>query len=227
MGFVVEERTSDSPYLESIIHGRTSGNGAIIRPSEVHCHLVFTKFQGETQSIFVGPLTSAGKVSFIKGIELLWIKFRVGTFISSFLPGDFRDTETILPDASNHSFWLKNTIWDIPDYDNVETFIGHLVHDELLSRDPLVEDVLEGNFPDISPRTVRFRFQQATGLTRTHIYQFERALEAESLLLRGVPIIDVVTRLGYFDQPHLTRSLKRFFGRTPGEIAQMGKSDSM
>jgi AraC-like DNA-binding protein len=34
-----------------------------------------------------------------------------------------------------------------------------------------------------------------------------------------MPILDVVHRAGYFDQPHLSRSLKRLIGMTPSEIA--------
>jgi hypothetical protein len=34
-----------------------------------------------------------------------------------------------------------------------------------------------------------------------------------------VPIVDVVHLAGFFDQPHLTRSLTRFVGKTPAQIA--------
>jgi AraC-like DNA-binding protein len=35
-----------------------------------------------------------------------------------------------------------------------------------------------------------------------------------------VPILDVVFAEGYFDQAHLTRSLKRLVGQTPGQIVR-------
>ena len=44
----------------------------------------------------------------------------------------------------------------------------------------------------------------------------ERAVD---LLGRGVPALEVVRLAGYADQPHLTRSLKRFVGQTPSQIA--------
>jgi hypothetical protein len=31
--------------------------------------------------------------------------------------------------------------------------------------------------------------------------------------------------IGYYDQPHLTRSLKRFMGKTPAEIVREGRSE--
>ncbi len=35
---------------------------------------------------------------------------------------------------------------------------------------------------------------------------------------RGDSIADAIHEAGYFDQPHLTRSLKRFVGQTPAEL---------
>jgi len=60
---------------------------------------------------------------------------------------------------------------------------------------------------------------RATGLTRGAIGQIRRAERAAELLCRGVPPLDVAGQVGYADQPHLTRSLKRFVGRTPSQIA--------
>jgi AraC-like DNA-binding protein len=39
------------------------------------------------------------------------------------------------------------------------------------------------------------------------------------LLGSGVPPLEVARRAGYADQPHLIRSLKRFVGQTPSQIA--------
>jgi AraC-like DNA-binding protein len=48
----------------------------------------------------------------------------------------------------------------------------------------------------------------------------ERARYATNLLRAGMSIADVVDLAGYFDQPHLTRSLKYLIGQTPVEIAR-------
>jgi methylphosphotriester-DNA--protein-cysteine methyltransferase len=77
----------------------------------------------------------------------------------------------------------------------------------------------------MSARTVRHRFLRATGLTQSHIRQFERAQRAEALLKQGVSILDTVHELGYFDQPHLTRSLKQFIGYTPAQIIRLSLPD--
>jgi AraC-like DNA-binding protein len=66
---------------------------------------------------------------------------------------------------------------------------------------------------------VERRVARATGLTRGAIRQIRRADEAVALLGRGVAPHEVARRAGYADQPHLTRSLKRFVGATPAQLA--------
>jgi AraC-like DNA-binding protein len=39
------------------------------------------------------------------------------------------------------------------------------------------------------------------------------------LLTAGTSILDAVEIAGYSDQAHMTRSLQRFLGKTPGKLA--------
>jgi AraC-like DNA-binding protein len=220
MTLVYEERLSDSPFVETITHGRTTGDGHTIRPAECHWHLVFSIHQGNMFPIFVGPLTSSGAVSWTGGAEILWIKFKLGTFMPHLPAKNFLNTETVLPGASSKTFWLKGSSWQFPDFENVDTFIDRLVRNEILIRDPVVNTVLMGQPQDIPSRTVRYRFLQSTGLSQKHIHQYERAQHAAQLLQQGKSILDTVDEFNYFDQPHLTKSLKRFVGRTPAQLLQ-------
>jgi hypothetical protein len=226
MGFIFEERLSDSPYLELVTRGYTEGNGSTIRPSETHWHMVFAKHEGGIQPIVVGPLTTSGVVPFTEGIELLWVKFKLGAFMPHMPARNCLDSETILPVAAGKSFWLKSSAWQVPTYDNVETFIERLVRNDVLVFDPVVKAALQGHPQDVPPRTLRHRFQRATGLTQKHIHQVERARQAVALLERGVSILDTVYEAGYFDQPHLTRSLKQWIGHTPAQIIRRNEPDS-
>jgi hypothetical protein len=221
MSLVFKQRPSDSPFVELITQGETISSSATTRPSEIHWHMVFVKHQGGILALTVGPLTAAGEVQFVEGVELLWIKFKLGVFMPHLPIRNYLDGETTLPDASSRSFWLKGAAMQIPAYHNVESFIDRLVRDDVLVHDPLVSAALRDQLPPkgLSPRTVRHRFQQATGLSQTHILQYQRAQEAAALLEQGMPILDVVFQLGYYDQPHLTRSLKRFMGITPARIS--------
>src|SRR5574341_962347 len=223
MGFESEARPSDSPYVEMVTQGYTVGTGVTTRPAETNWHMVLVKHQGGVALKVVGPLTASGVVPFGEGVELLWIKFKLGTFMPHMPAVSIRDVETTLPRVSCRSFWLKGSAREFPTLENVDAFVERLVRDEVLVFDPLIGAVLEGRSHGLAPRTVRHRFLQATGMTQNQIYQFERAQQAAALLRQGVPILDVVEDAGYFDQPQLTRSVKRWIGYTPAQIIQMSR----
>lgn len=217
MSLVYEERLSDSPYVELVTTGRTIGNSSTVRPAEINWHMVFVKHNGGMMPLMVGPLTSSGVVSFTEGVEMLWVKFKLGTFMPHLPVKDFLDREAAMPEASSKSFWLKGAAWQFPTYENVDTFINKLVREEILVCDPTVNAALQDELPETPSRTIRHRFLQATGLSQVHIRQFERAKYAAAILEQGVSILDTVHEAGYFDQPHLTRSLKKFIGKTPNQ----------
>jgi hypothetical protein len=217
MTIVFEERLSNSPFIESITHGHTVTDGVPIRPAETNWHMVFVKVYGETQSIVVGPWTSSGIAAYGEGAEILWVKFKLGTFMPHLPTRDYLNIETMLPEGSRNTFWLKSDTWQFPDFENVETFVDKLVREEVLVHDPLINTVLQDQPHDIASRTVRHRFLRATGTSQNHIRQVERARFAAALLAEGTPILDAVFEAGYFDQSHLTKSLKQYIGYTPGQ----------
>jgi len=220
-----EARLSDSPYVESIMHGWTTGAGITPRPSEIHWHMCFVRTKGQFHPFVVGPLTTAGIASWGGEAEILWIKFKLGTFMPHLPAKNFLDVETRLPEAAGQSFWLKRSAWELPTFENADTFVHRLVRESVLDWDPVVSAVLQDQLrPEaIASRTVRHRFLRSTGLTQNHIRQFERAQRAAALLGQGVSILDTVYTTGYFDQPHLTRSLKQFVGYTPAQIVRMNQ----
>jgi len=221
MSILSEERRSDSPYVEAVTHGRTESDGSTVRPAECHWHLVVVRQAGGARALAVGPLTGAGIASWGAGAEILWIKFTLGTFMPHVPARNLLDSEKVLPDATRKSFWLGGSAWPFPDHENAEVFVQRLVREGVLARDPVVGAALTGHPPQgLSPRTLRHRFLRATGLAQDAVHQVERANRAAAQLRRGVPIPDVIHREGYFDQPHMTRSLKRWVGLTPARIAR-------
>lgn len=221
MSILSETRFSDSPFVETITYGRTIRDGSTIRPAESNWHLVFVKHSGQTQAIVVGALPKAGEVAWGEGAEILWVKFKLGAFMPHLPTRNFLNSQTMLPQASSQSFWLRGSAMQIPDFENVDTFLNRLVRDESLVYDPSINAALQDQSNDISPRTLRHHFIRATGLTQSLIRQMQRAQRAEQLLKQGTSILDTIEEAGYFDQPHLTRALKQWIGHTPAEIVRM------
>ena len=132
-----------------------------------------------------------------------------------------------LPTASSNSFWLGGSVWQFPDYENADIFVERLVREGLLLRDPVVEAALQGQLKDLTQRAVQYRFLQATGITQSTARQIERARYATLLLQQGVSILDTIQQAGYYDQPHLTRSLNRFIGQTPAQLLHHSRPEQL
>lgn len=220
-----EGRASDSPYVEAIWRGRAGSNYAPICPASGYWNLLFMKYDEKVRAFIVGPLTRAAPRSQPEGIEWFGITFSPGAFLPAVPVGKFLDQETVLYPATKSFFELVGSRWHFPDYDNAEIFIEKLVREELLVSDPMIKEVLQGIPQDVSLRTVRRRFLQATGLTyKTHT-QIERAKQAVALLGQGVSLLDVAYQVGYADQSHMNRAIKHFIGYTPAWIARGGNQD--
>jgi hypothetical protein len=213
-----ESRLSDSPYIEIIWRGHVEQDYMPLCPADARWNLLFTRRSRLARVSAEGATSQSVLKNSAEGSEFLVIKFKLGVFMP-WLPAEgLLNGDATLPEASGKSFWLKGATWQMPDFENVEEFVNRLVREDVLVADPVVKSVLQDEPQDISSRTVRRRFLRATGLTPLTIQQIERAQFAAALLGQGNPILDVVYQAGYADQPHLTRALRRFYGRTPAEI---------
>jgi methylphosphotriester-DNA--protein-cysteine methyltransferase len=123
-----------------------------------------------------------------------------------------------LPDVTPRGFWLDGRRWHTPHPDDAEALVDGLVRRNVLVRDPMVAEALRGGRPRVSSRTVERRFRAATGLTRGGIEQIGRVRVAAGLLAGGKLVEDVVGRLGYYDEPHLARMLRRYVGRSAQQL---------
>ena len=224
MTILAEQRLSDSPYIAAVMQGQTVQDGSAIRPAEICWHMVLVREHGKVHSLLVGPWSTAGVAAWGEGAEILWIKFKPGVFMPHLACDRLLDRETALPQGTGQSFWLKGNTWELPSYATVETFVNRLVHEEVLVCDPVVETVLNDQPHQLAPRTVRHRFQRATGLSPKQIQQMVRAQRAAALLQQGISILDTVYEAGYYDQPHLTRALRQWIGYTPVQLLGAGDS---
>jgi AraC-like DNA-binding protein len=221
MNFIFDERSSDSPLVVRVWRTHSEKASTFISRATSQWEMVVTKHKSRTTFTVRGPETKASQAPVPPEAEFLGIQFKLGTFMP-YLPTQNRVNESLdLPEASGNSFWLHGSAWQFPDFENADTFIARLMRDGLLVYDPIVDATLQGRPASVSLRSIQRRFVRATGLTHGSILQIERAHRSITLLQQGVSIIDTATQVGYADQPHLTRSLKRFTGQTPAQIIRL------
>lgn len=223
MLIVFQDRASDSPFIERVWRSHSEGRGPFSSVATPHWEMVVSKVKGKTSFILRGPETKASTAECPADGEWVGIRFKLGTFMPHFPTADRLDlNNVVLPDAASRSFWLNGSAWEHPNFENAETFVGRLVDRELVAADPLVTAEKDDDRPGISIRTRQRRFLRIAGMARTTADQIERARRAAILLTQGSSILDAVFEAGYYDQAHLTRSLKHFVGLTPAEVARGG-----
>jgi hypothetical protein len=214
----------ESPFIQAVYQARSVGGGSFTSTAVSNWEMVVTKQKGKITISLRGPETKASPAPIPKDAEFLGIIFKHGTFMPQ-LPGiKLVDNDIHIPETVKNSFQLFGDVWEFPSFENVDVFVNRLVRNDLLIHDPMVGDVLNGKMHDLSLRSVQRRFVQVTGLTYKTIQQIERARQVAALLQRGVPISEAAYQTGYFDQAHLTNSLRRFYGQTPAQIIQSADS---
>jgi AraC-like DNA-binding protein len=223
-----EDRPSDSPFVERVWRCHSEGASPFRSIAASRCELVVSRLNGKVTMTVRGPETRATPLGDCPGDgEWLGILLKLGVFLPQMPTRTLVDKGLDLPTVSRNSFWLNGSVWILPEYDNADTFVDWLARQGLLANDPVVEAALHGDVDDRSTSTVQRRFLRATGLTQGAARQIERARYATQLLQQGVSIMDSVVEAGYFDQPHLTRSLKHLIGLTPAQISETSRPEQM
>lgn len=222
MFLVIEDRLSDLPCVERIWSAHNERAGEVLSVAATACELVVSRYQDRTFLTVRGPETRMTRLDCPPEGEWLGIRFKAGTFLPQFPPATLSDRKDVtLPDAAARSFWLNGSAWEYPTFENADTFVHRLLKKGVVVRDRTVEATVRGELSAVSLRSTQRHFVRATGITHANFRAIQRARYATNLLREGTSIADVVHLAGYFDQPHLTRSLRHLIGQTPGEIPLM------
>jgi AraC-like DNA-binding protein len=223
-----EDRPSDSPVVERIWRCHSEGTRPFLSIAQSRCELVFTRLHGRITLTVRGPETRATPLGDCPADgEWLGIRLRLGVFLPHLPAITLVNASVTLDVSSSATFWLGGSPWQVPDYDHADTFANWLVRAGLLLREPLVDAVLQVQRQHLSLSTIQRRFLRATGVTQAMARQIERARNATLLLQQGTSILDTTYEAGYFDQPHLSRSLKHFIGQTPAQIQEKSRPEQM
>lgn len=215
------DRPSDSPYIERVWSCHSDAGGPFLAVASTHWELVVTRLAGQTIVTLHGPETRAREVQCPANGQWFAIRFKAGTFMPALPVNKLVDGNDVnLPGAFRNRFRLDGRPWEFPDDDTAETFVARLAQRGLITRDPAVAAVLDGDTTAIANRRTQRHFLLATGMSHTAMRQIERARRATQLLREGVSPMEAALETGYFDQAHLTRALRQLMGLTPARIAR-------
>ncbi|WP_227984428.1 helix-turn-helix domain-containing protein [Nocardia spumae] len=213
-----ETRSSDSAWISSVWTCRSAQVSAMTSVATETWGLVFWEQNGVPFAAVTGPETRTGNAPVPEGASFVGIQFAVGTSLRMVAAESLVDSGIVLPDVTARSFRLDGSRWETPHADDAEALVERLVRDGTVGLDPVVAAAQRGARPAVTDRTLERRFRAATGLTRGAVRQIERARTAATLLAAGESPGDVVGKLGYYDEPHLARALRRYVGRTARQL---------
>ncbi|MDX1959621.1 MAG: helix-turn-helix domain-containing protein [Leptospiraceae bacterium] len=208
----------DSTFVEKITHGYSINELRTIRPAETSSHIVISKRHDKSEVFLVGPCSAASPIVIGADAEMIWIRLNLGTQMSAIPTSKFTNKENLLPNLNSSEIIVNDSILKIPDYNDIDGFLDKLKRIGFFKYNSMIPDVIAGAKAKIPARTLRKHFLDVAGLSQERVRQIQKAEQAKTMLLSGVPILDVVDKLGYYDQAHLTGNLKKQIGKTPGEL---------
>ncbi len=215
-----EVRPSDSSFVERVTRVEYDRPVDGLSLPDGCWDIVFIRGLTGTVAFQTGLSSRPWPVRHAPGERLLTISFKPGVFMPRAPASRILDGFLVHPTPSSRSVSIVGHTVEIPTFDNAEGFVENLARRGLLRRDEIVESVVVGRPWAISPRSVQRHFLSALGMTPKQFAQVQRACRAVEQLEAGRAIATVATELGYSDQAHMTRALKRIMGRTPGKIAR-------
>jgi hypothetical protein len=217
MSFLYEEKASACPHVDVIWRTVDTSDGTYLAAADACWDMIFTRSATTSRVLLSGPSSRPTPVPYQMGNRNVGVRFTQGTFFTHVDPHSMCDRTVALPMPDVERFELAGRMWPMPDYDGIDEFLAGFDAIGLLAHDSVIDAVLHGVDPPLSPRSVQRHFTRITGLSPQHVRQIARAREAVARLRTGEAIADVAYELGYADQSHLSRDVKRLTGYTPAE----------
>ena len=153
MELVFDTRSANSSVVEMIWHTHSEHAGTFTSVAVSNWEMVITTFNGKTMITARGPETKASEADFPADAEFFGIIFKLGTFMPHLPLRTLLDRQdTTLSEASNNSFWLHGSAWELPTFENADVFVDRLIRQGILVRDPVVEAAIQGHTPEMSIR---------------------------------------------------------------------------
>ncbi|MCA1429792.1 helix-turn-helix domain-containing protein [Bradyrhizobium yuanmingense] len=216
-----DHRASDSPYVERVWRSRSRRGGSFLSMAEGNIELVVTRLPELLAVTLRGPVTRGTLVECPASGEWLAIRFRLGTYLPEIPTSALIDHQNMqLPVLPNGRFLFSGLSWDIPGYDDAESLVARMARAGVIARSHATDAAIDGDVDWMSRRSVQRHFRRVTGMTFSSHQQIERARRAAVLLVSGSSVLDATSGAGYFDQAHLTRSVRQLIGMTPARLSR-------
>jgi AraC-like DNA-binding protein len=169
-----------------------------------------------------GQATEPVDVPYAAGEHSVVISFAAHVYIAS--ETDVRTGASIrFLEVMDDAFVLEGVKLPLPSFSGAEALVDAMVAAGLLLSDDLVARAFSEKPKAASRRSVQQHFRKTTGITQKDFEQIRRAQEAVRQLKAGQKAAEVAAGLGYADQSHMIKSIKRIMGHLPSNLEPVHK----
>ncbi|WP_018180267.1 hypothetical protein [Jongsikchunia kroppenstedtii] len=180
--------------------------------ARAHWDFVFWEGADGVHAGIQGPESCASQAPVPNDAEFLGVRMALGAFVPTFPMPALVDGFVEFP-VDGDWFYLAGDRIRKPRFGDAEEFVAGLARKEIL----VVPDIHDRSVTD---RTRQRRYLAAVGLPQRTVHQIDRANDAAVRLGEGQQWASFLHDSGYFDQPHMARSLRRFIGRSATELTE-------
>lgn len=223
MSQIHTRRESSHPLVDTVWTTQNISDGIYsATPDGSWDLIVLIQPDGSKQMMITGQATKPMDVPYQKGTYSVVISFARGAYIPAYA-GKLVDSFEILSNVDAEHFMLCDKPFAFPSYETAEELVEALIDAGLLLADPVIYAANESNTWAASKRSHQRHFAEHTGVSEKSFEQIERAKSAVRQLQDGKTPRNVAADVGYSDQPHLARSLKKIMGVRPSDVDDIHK----
>lgn len=223
MSQIHTHRPSPHPLVDTVWTTKNISDGIYsATPDGSWDLIVLIQPDGSKHMMITGQATKPMDVPYQKDTSSVVISFARGAYIPAYA-GKLVDSFEILPNADAGHFILCDKTFGFPSYESAEQLVEALIETDLLFADPVIYSADESSSWAASKRSHQRHFAERTGMSEKSFKQIERAKSAVRQLQGGKTPRDVAADVGYSDQPHLARSLKKIMGVRPSDVDDIHK----
>lgn len=202
-----------SPLIDRVWYTENFADGIYIATPDCAWDLLALQLQDGTHMMMLaGQQTKYLEVPYKAGTSAVVISFTASAYLAGLRGDDLVDETIMLPNDKSGCFMLLDGAFEFPTFDSAEELVTAMVGAGILKQDDIVASVLEGNPKAMSSRTMQRHFHEVTGISRKALQRIQRAQDAVKMLQAGTATAEVAAEVGYTDQAHLTKDLKKIMG---------------
>jgi hypothetical protein len=216
-------RSSSHPWIDAIWQTVCLSDGIYKATPDGSWDLIRSVAPDGQSVVFLsGQATAPLEVPYLEGEHSVVISFAAHVYLAC--DKEVRTGAAVrFLDVKEDEFLLDGVELPLPTFLNAEALVDRMIAAGLLLSDDVVARAFTEKPKAASKRSVQQHFKSTTGITQKDFQLIRRAQEAVRRLKAGHSAATVAFDLGYTDQPHMIKSLKKIMGSLPSNLDAIHK----